>query len=223
LTLIPGTYNYLLSSYYLIAGKSTLLDVVSGRLESKNLTGILTTNGVPINKALYRKQTAYVMQTDALFPLLTVREAIRYAAYFFCKNKTSEEKDASVEDIIKVLRLERCADTRVGNDENRGISGGEKRRVSIAVNIVHRPSIIFLDEPTSGLVCIEAIVIILGRPFLKFNVIGLHYSTLYHGFAEGLSDCLQTNGNCHYSPAVCSFVSNHRPNNLPICWTCDVL
>ena len=91
------------------------------------------------------------MQNDALFPLLTVREAIRYAAYLFCKNKSPAEKDADVEEIISLLRLESCADTRVGNDETRGISGGEKRRVSIAVNSVHKPSIIFLDEPSAGM------------------------------------------------------------------------
>ena len=118
----------------------------------------MTTNGLPINKAVYRKQTGYVMQSDALFPLLTVREAIRYAAYLFCKNKSRTEKDAAVEEIISLLRLESCADTRVGNDETRGISGGEKRRVSIAVNIVHKPSIIFLDEPTSGLVIVEQLL-----------------------------------------------------------------
>lgn len=138
-----------------IPGKSTLLDVLSGRLESKNLTGTITTNGVPVNKSVFRKQSGYVMQSDALFPLLTVRESIRYAAYLRCKNKSNEEKDAAVDEIINVLRLGKCADTRVGNDDTRGISGGEKRRVSIAVDIVHMPSVIFLDEPTSGLVRVE--------------------------------------------------------------------
>jgi ABC-type multidrug transport system ATPase subunit len=84
--------------------------------------------------------------------LLTVREAIRYAASLRCKNKTASEKEAAVEEMITLLRLGACSDTRIGNEDIRGISGGEKRRVSIAVDVVHKPSIIFLDEPTSGLV-----------------------------------------------------------------------
>lgn len=91
------------------------------------------------------------MQSDALFPLLTVRETIRYAAYLRIQDKTTQEKNEIADSIIKLLRLEKCADTIIGDDDNRGLSGGEKRRVSIAVDIVHFPPVIFLDEPTSGL------------------------------------------------------------------------
>lgn len=91
------------------------------------------------------------MQSDALFPLLTVRETIRYAAYLRIQDKTIQEKNDIADSIIKLLRLEKCADTIIGDDDNRGLSGGEKRRVSIAVDIVHFPPVIFLDEPTSGL------------------------------------------------------------------------
>lgn len=134
------------------AGKSTLLDVLSGRLESTTLSGQLFVNGVAADNAIFRKQTGYVMQTDALFPLLTVRESIRFAAALRCKNKSEAEKEEAVDDIIRLLRLETCADTRIGDEDVRGVSGGEKRRVSIAVDLVHKPSIVFLDEPTSGLV-----------------------------------------------------------------------
>lgn len=133
------------------AGKSTLLDVLAGRIESPDLSGQITMNGTPIKRSSYRKQTGYVMQSDALFPLLTVRETIRYAAYLRVANKTKEEKDQIAEDTINLLKLSDCADTHIGDDHNKGISGGQKRRVSIAVDIVHRPAAIFLDEPTSGL------------------------------------------------------------------------
>lgn len=133
------------------AGKSTLLDVLAGRLESPTLTGSLTVNGREVDKRSFRKDTGYVMQSDALFPLLTVRETIRYAAYLRIQDKTTQEKNEIADSIIKLLRLEKCADTIIGDDDNRGLSGGEKRRVSIAVDIVHFPPVIFLDEPTSGL------------------------------------------------------------------------
>jgi len=133
------------------AGKSTLLDVLAGRLVTKDLKGTVLTNNLPVDLNTFRKESGYVMQSDALFPLLTVRETFRYAAYLRIANKTIEQKHEIVETIINLLRLEKVADTIIGDDENRGLSGGEKRRVSIGVDIVHFPSIIFLDEPTSGL------------------------------------------------------------------------
>ena len=132
-------------------GKSTLLDILAGRLESKYLKGQINVNGAPIDKKSFRKETGYVMQSDALFPLLTVRETLRYAAYLRIPNKSTQEKERAAENIIKLLRLEHCVNTVIGNEETRGLSGGEKRRVSIGVDVVHRPAVIFLDEPTSGL------------------------------------------------------------------------
>ena len=108
-------------------------------------------NGNPINFKNLRRMSGYVMQSDALFPHLTVRETIRFAAYLRCAGKTPSECDVIAEDIIRLLKLENCADTIVGNEIVRGISGGQKRRVTIAVDIVHQPSVIFLDEPTSGM------------------------------------------------------------------------
>jgi ATP-binding cassette subfamily G (WHITE) protein 2 len=125
---------------------------LSARLESQDLTGSLKTNGNTVNKIAFRKETGYVMQSDALFPLLTVRETLRFAAYLRVHNvKSREEKNKIAEETLQLLRLEDCADTIIGDNDNRGISGGQKRRVSIGVDIVHHPSVIFLDEPTSGL------------------------------------------------------------------------
>ena len=117
-----------------------------------HILGYVTTNGQQVNKRSFRKESGYVMQSDALFPLLTVRETIQYAAKLrVSADKSNAEKLELADAIIRLLRLENVADTIVGDDDNRGLSGGEKRRVSIAVDIVHFPSIIFLDEPTSGL------------------------------------------------------------------------
>lgn len=90
------------------------------------------------------------MQSDALFPLLSVRETVQYAAYLRCAGKTPEQCNEIADETIRVLRLTDCADTIIGNENIRGISGGQKRRVTVAVDIVHQPSVIFLDEPTSG-------------------------------------------------------------------------
>lgn len=81
------------------------------------------------------------MQSDALFPFLTVRETFQYAAYFRVHNKSTEEKNAIADATIKSLRLESCADTIIGDENVRGLSGGEKRRVSIGVDIVNEPKV----------------------------------------------------------------------------------
>lgn len=133
------------------AGKSTFLDILAGRLISDDVTGQMLANGNPIDFKNLRRMSGYVMQSDALFPHLTVRETIQYAAYLRCHGKTEAQCNSIAEEMIKLLKLESCADTIIGNDIVRGVSGGQKRRVTIAVDIIHQPSIIFLDEPTSGL------------------------------------------------------------------------
>ena len=134
------------------AGKSTLLDVLAGRIDSSSsLNGELLANNQPVDAKEFRKLTGYVMQSDALFPLMTVRETLRYAAYLRVPNKTTAERNAIADETLSLLRLDECAETIVGDGDNRGISGGQKRRVSVAIDIVHRPAVIFLDEPTSGL------------------------------------------------------------------------
>jgi ABC-type multidrug transport system ATPase subunit len=132
------------------AGKSTLLDILAGRLISKNLTGHIFTNKKPVNYSTFRKQSGYVMQSDALFPLLTVKETLHYAAHLSIQGKTYAEREAAANDTLTLLRLEHVQNTIVGDNLTRGLSGGEKRRVSIAVDIIHEPPVIFLDEPTSG-------------------------------------------------------------------------
>ena len=95
---------------------------------------------------------AYVTQDDNLIGTLTVRETIWYSARVRLPDKMlRSEKLALVERTIIEMGLQDCADTVIGNWHLRGISGGEKRRVSIALEILMRPRLLFLDEPTSGL------------------------------------------------------------------------
>jgi ABC-type multidrug transport system ATPase subunit len=127
-----------------------LLDILAGRLVSNNLTGEILANGKPVDFRSFRKQSGYVMQSDALFPLLTVKETLFYAAHLRIIGKTYAEREAQALSTMQLLRLEGVQNTIVGDELNRGLSGGEKRRVSIAVDIIHEPRVIFLDEPTSG-------------------------------------------------------------------------
>lgn len=95
---------------------------------------------------------AYVTQDDNLIGTLTVRETIMYSAKLrLPDNMPMEGKCALVEATIIEMGLQECANTVIGNWHLRGISGGEKRRVSIAIEILIRPRLLFLDEPTSGL------------------------------------------------------------------------
>ncbi|XP_077247206.1 white-brown complex-like protein [Tasmannia lanceolata] len=133
------------------SGKSTLLDALSGRLATNAfLSGTILLNG---RKAkLSFGAAAYVTQDDNLIGTLTVRETISYSARLRLPDKMPwSEKQDLVESTIIEMGLQDCADTVIGNWHLRGISGGEKRRVSIALEILMRPRLLFLDEPTSGL------------------------------------------------------------------------
>lgn len=145
----PGTFTALMGPSG--SGKSTLLDALSGRLASNAiLSGRILLNG---RKAKLSFGTAaYVTQDDTLIGTLTVRETIYYSAQLRLPDRMPlSEKRTLVESTIVEMGLQDCADTFIGNWHLRGISGGEKRRVSIALEILVKPRLLFLDEPTSGL------------------------------------------------------------------------
>lgn len=99
-----------------------------------------------------RKLFAYVAQEDALHESSTPREALRFSARLrLPRSTTDEEIEKLISTKLSALGLDPAADTMIGGRFKKGISGGEKRRVSIGVELVASPSIIFLDEPTSGL------------------------------------------------------------------------
>ncbi|KAL5565958.1 hypothetical protein UlMin_029122 [Ulmus minor] len=145
----PGTFTALMGPSG--SGKSTLLDALSSRLATNAfLSGTILINGR--KRKLSYGTAAYVTQDDNLIGTLTVRETISYSARLRLPDKmTWSEKRTLVESTIVEMGLQDCADTVIGNWHLRGISGGEKRRVSIALEILMRPRLLFLDEPTSGL------------------------------------------------------------------------
>ena len=132
--------------------KTSLVDILSGRSKGVgSIGGTVTLNRtVPIKKAS-SCEVAYVKQEDTLFPVLTVRETLYYSAKLRQPADTTEEEiNARVNSILETLWLTECADRRVGGGNIKGISGGQRRRVSVGVDLVTRPSVIFLDEPTTG-------------------------------------------------------------------------
>ncbi|XP_061646056.1 ATP-binding cassette sub-family G member 8 isoform X2 [Phyllopteryx taeniolatus] len=134
-------------------GKTSLLDIITCRDEGGGVTsGQILINGRPNTAHLVKKSIAHVRQDDRLLPHLTVRETLAFVAKLRLPTHfTQAQRDQRVDDVIAELRLRQCAHTRVGNDYVRGVSGGERRRVSIAVQLLWNPGILILDEPTSGL------------------------------------------------------------------------
>ncbi|KAF8049472.1 hypothetical protein N665_2204s0002 [Sinapis alba] len=129
------------------AGKSTLIDALAGRVSS--LRGTV------------KVISAYVMQDDLLFPMLTVKETLMFASEFRLPRSLSKSKKMErVEALIDQLGLRNAADTIIGNEGHRGVSGGERRRVSIGIDIIHDPIVLFLDEPTSGLDSTNAFMVV---------------------------------------------------------------
>ncbi|KAI9011119.1 hypothetical protein BC832DRAFT_590367 [Gaertneriomyces semiglobifer] len=134
------------------AGKSSLLDILASRSKRGTVSGEFLVNQREIMKGQYRRMTGYVDQEDCLLGTLTVRETLMFSARLRLPECVSdEEKKERVEQIIELLGLSHVADSLVGGANRRGISGGEKRRVSIGSELVTDPAVLFLDEPTSGL------------------------------------------------------------------------
>ncbi|KAL0416523.1 UNVERIFIED_CONTAM: ABC transporter G family member 5 [Sesamum latifolium] len=133
------------------AGKSTFLDGLAGRIASGSLVGRVALDGADISPSLIKRTSAYIMQDDRLFPMLTVYETLMFAADFRLGPIPRAEKRQRVESLIEQLGLSSARNTYIGDEGTRGVSGGERRRVSIGVDIIHGPSLLFLDEPTSGL------------------------------------------------------------------------
>jgi len=148
------------------SGKTSLLNILSGRIKSR---GLLTVNAdvrlnnceVKPTKMSVRKQIAFVAQDDSLQVASTPRECIRFSAKLRLPRSTSEkELDHLTDRMIEELGLTKCADTMLGGPLLKGISGGERKRTSVGMELVVKPSLVFLDEPTSGLDSFSAIQLV---------------------------------------------------------------
>jgi ATP-binding cassette subfamily G (WHITE) protein 2 len=123
--------------------------------------GHIRLNGREYNSSILKSMSAYVMQDDLLHSELTVAETLRWASLLRMPRVLSDkERAARVQEVINLMDIDHCRDTIVGNTRRKGISGGERKRLCIAVELLNRPKLIFLDEPTSGLDSTTAYVVI---------------------------------------------------------------
>ncbi|KUF81053.1 hypothetical protein AM588_10000217 [Phytophthora nicotianae] len=131
------------------AGKSSLLDCISGR--KSGVEGDILLNGQPWTKAT-KRMASYVMQDDLFYETLTVKEHLAFQAKLRMGRAHSKEQYMHrVDEVMEELGLMKCRDTFIGGESLHGISGGERKRLSFATEILTNPSILFADEPTSGL------------------------------------------------------------------------
>lgn len=187
------------------AGKSTLLDILAARTSATS--GSLLLNSSPFNPSSFRKLSSYVPQHDACLPLLTVDETFAFAA------RLLQPKPFDTSSLLAELGLSHLAHTRLAD----GLSGGERRRVSIGLSLLHDPVVLLLDEPTSGLdstgafnvmqilksICVSrhrTIVLSIHQPSFKIlsvidRILLLSKgSVVHHGSLASLQSFLHTNG-----------------------------
>ncbi|AGO10579.1 AaceriABR126Wp [[Ashbya] aceris (nom. inval.)] len=145
----PGTLTALMGSSG--AGKTTLLDVLANRVRMGVVTGNMFVDGLPRDTS-FQRNTGYCQQQDLHGRTQTVRDALQFSAYLRQPQSVSKaEKDAYVEDIIKLLEMEPYADAVVGVT-GEGLNVEQRKRLTIGVELVAKPELLlFLDEPTSGL------------------------------------------------------------------------
>ncbi|KAF8577787.1 hypothetical protein K439DRAFT_1655013 [Ramaria rubella] len=134
------------------AGKSTFLDILARKNKKGIVAGTTLVNGRRVKDEDFRKVVGFVDQEDTLMSTLTVYETVLYSALLRLPREMSlEAKKFRTLETMQELGIIGIKDSRIGDSGRRSISGGEKRRVSIACELVTSPSILFLDEPTSGL------------------------------------------------------------------------
>ncbi|RKP36699.1 ABC-2 type transporter [Dimargaris cristalligena] len=162
------------------AGKTTFLDILARRNKSGTVFGEVLVNGQLVDDAEYKRVVGFVDQEDTLMPTLTVYETILYSALLrLPRDMSHAAKRTRVLETMRELGIMDIKDSRIGSSTSRGISGGEKRRVSIACELVTSPSILFLDEPTSGLDAYNAYNVVeclvnLARSYQRTIVFTIH-------------------------------------------------
>lgn len=168
------------------SSKTTLLDMISAKLPEWQIDGLVTINGRVVSPEICRDHVAYVPQHDTLHPNLTVTEVLQYTHRLHFPGASAEEESRNIKEVLEELGMWKCRNNIIGdgdshhvscspgsalgciggtgsNDEDGikgAISGGERRRVSIAVELLKKPSLLICDEPTTGLDSFTALSII---------------------------------------------------------------
>mmetsp|Transcript_110284 Transcript_110284/g.284968 ORF Transcript_110284/g.284968 Transcript_110284/m.284968 type:complete len:1336 (+) Transcript_110284:80-4087(+) len=140
------------------AGKTSLLSVLAGRVDghAARLTGSVSLGGQRISQAKLRRRVAVVGQEDQHFPGLTVQETINFYGQLRLPEVSPRQLRQRVLPLVSALGLSDCLDTRIGSPATGGISGGERRRLSVLLACLGEPALLLLDEPTTGLDALAA-------------------------------------------------------------------
>ncbi|EEE65874.1 hypothetical protein OsJ_21675 [Oryza sativa Japonica Group] len=139
------------------AGKTTLMDVLAGRKTGGYIEGDMRISGYPKNQETFARISGYCEQNDIHSPQVTVRESLIYSAFLRLPEKigdqeiTDDIKIQFVDEVMELVELDNLKDALVGLPGITGLSTEQRKRLTIAVELVANPSIIFMDEPTSGL------------------------------------------------------------------------
>ena len=140
------------------AGKSTLLNLLSGKLKK---TSFVTTNGLQVSADIFPiidgANVAYIHQDDSFFSMLTVKETLELAAALQLPNENEYDRKVAIKECLHSMSLINIENSRVGDAlGKRGISGGERKRLAVACELLSKPSLLIADEPTSGLDAYQA-------------------------------------------------------------------
>eukprot|EP00347_Sterkiella_histriomuscorum_P021229 403334750 len=159
---MPGQTCYIMGSSG--AGKTSLLNIISDRATKRAGTilegKVMINDTIPMSQNVFGNVAGYVMQDDILFQYYTPRQALRFAARLKLNHVPIPEQDERVETLLKELGLLNSADIIIGSAKIKTLSGGERKRVAIGVELITDPSLILLDEPTSGLDSFKALQIV---------------------------------------------------------------
>ncbi|KAJ8438441.1 hypothetical protein Cgig2_004551 [Carnegiea gigantea] len=178
------------------AGKTTFLSAVCGKVRGCNITGEVLINGKNESIHSYKRIIGYVPQDDIVHGDLTVEENLRFSAR--CRLRADlpkAEKVLVVERVIESLGLQAIRDSLVGTVEKRGISGGQRKRVNVGLEMVMEPSLLILDEPTSGLDSSSSLLLLkalrreaLEGMFDDFILLAKGGLTVYHGSVKKIEE-----------------------------------
>jgi len=157
--LINNLHGYIKSGFCAImgqsgSGKTTFLSALAKRISHTDMLveGLIHINNRQYSNNDLKNFSGYVMQEDVLHSYLTVYETLQYAAELrMMRNTTKDIQLAKIEEVINKMGLNDCRNIIVGDSRKKGISGGEKKRLCVAIELLTDPKILFLDEPTGSL------------------------------------------------------------------------
>ncbi|MCD7465303.1 hypothetical protein HAX54_001013 [Datura stramonium] len=143
------------------AGKTTLMDVLAGRKTGGYIEGDIRISGFPKKQETFARVSGYCEQTDIHSPQVTVHESLIFSAFLrLPKEVSNEDKMIFVDELMDLVELDNLKDAIVGLPGVTGLSAEQRKRLTIAVELVANPSILFMDEPTSGLDARAAAIVV---------------------------------------------------------------